>query len=150
MEPKHLFKISVVIHVPPSHVWKVMSEVEKWPVWTPSVRKIRRLDKGEFAVGSRAVVYQPKLPPALWRVTELNAERDFTWVSSVPGVHIIAHHSIEPVPEGSIVMLSVQYKGLLAPVLSRLTAGITSQYLEFEAGGLKNECERTYPAWRPA
>ena len=66
------FRIAVDINAPPDRVWAVMRDIESWPEWTPTVKKIRRLDKGSLAVGSRALIWQPKLLPAKWRVTELD------------------------------------------------------------------------------
>ena len=144
MNTKYFFGIGVTITVPPNHVWAIMSDVEHWHLWTPSVRRIRRLDKGLLRVGSKALVFQPKLPPALWRVTAIEHERSFTWVSRGPGVSVTGYHGIDPIPEGSKVTLSIRYSGLLAPILSRLTAKLTDQYLGLEAAGLKKLSENTY------
>jgi hypothetical protein len=145
MDMKHFFSVSVEIAAPPGHVWSVMAEVERWNLWTPSVTKIKRLNKGPFAVGSRLLIHQPKFPPALWRVTALEPDRGFTSVSYAPGMLVTAHHFIEPLPSGgSRVTLSIQYTGLFASIFSRLTARITERYLGFEATGLKKQCETTY------
>ena len=69
------FRITVDINVPADHVWAVIRDVESWPEWTPTVKKIRWLDKGSLAVGSGALIWQPKLLPAKWRVTELDDSR---------------------------------------------------------------------------
>lgn len=144
MDKKHFYSISVRIATPPDHVMAIMSDIEHWHTWTPSVKKIKRLDNGPFKVGSKAVIYQPKLPPALWRVTALEPRRSFTWVSSAPGITVTAHHYIEPIPEGSLVTLSIKYDGFLAPILSLLTAKLNDRYLGFEATGLKKQCEKTF------
>jgi len=51
------FSISVDVDTAPARVWEVMSDVERWHEWTPSVRSIR-LDHGPFAIGSRVVIRQ--------------------------------------------------------------------------------------------
>jgi hypothetical protein len=119
-----------------------MGDVERWNLWTPSIRRIKRLDRGEFAVGSRALVFQPKLPPALWRVTVLAADRGFTWVSTGPGIRVTGLHQIEPAGTGSSVTLAITYEGMLAGLTARLLGSITEKYLGWEAAGLKKWCER--------
>ena len=144
MDTKQLFSTSIEIAAPAGHIWKIMADVEQWHLWTPSVRKIRRLGKGPFAVGSKLVIHQPKFPPALWRVTALEPGRGFTSVSYGPGIVVTARHIIDPQSEGSRVTLSITYSGLFAPIFSRLTAKITERYLGFEAAGLKKRSEETH------
>ena len=46
-----------------------------------------------LAVGSGALIRQPKFPPAWWKVTDLQADREFTWVSVAPGLRVVARHA---------------------------------------------------------
>jgi carbon monoxide dehydrogenase subunit G len=131
------FSIIVDIAAPPERVWAVMADVERWPEWTPTVRGIRRWDRGPLAVGSRALVRQPRLPPALWRVSELREGRSFTWVSGGPGVCVVAEHSVEPLANGARARLSVRFTGWLGPLLARLTHRLNERYLALEAEGLR-------------
>lgn len=141
VDPSRLFDITVDIAAPPERVWQVMTDVELWPEWTESVEKVKRLDNGPFRVGSRARIKQPKFLPAVWEVTELTAQRSFTWISRSPGVVASAKHRIEPTARGSKVNLSVAYGGLLGGLVAKLLGGITDRYLMYEAAGLKQRSE---------
>lgn len=79
------FSISVDINASPQRVWSVMSDIERWHEWTASVTSIRRMDSGALDVGSRAMIRQPKLPPARWQVTALEPGKGFMWISEEQG-----------------------------------------------------------------
>lgn len=135
------FSITVDIQASPDRVWAVMRDVERWPEWTPTVTSIQRLDRGPLAVGSRARIRQPKLPRAEWQVTELEERRSFTWMSYGPGVRVTARHWVEAIGGGSRATLSIQYEGLLGPLVARLIRGLNERYLALEARGLKKRSE---------
>lgn len=142
---KKTFSISIDIDAPPERVWSIMSDVERWHEWTASVRSIRRTDAGALAVGSGAWVRQPKLPPAFWRVTAIAPNKEFTWVSKGPGTMVTARHGVEPTPRGSRAFLSIQYDGLLSPLLVWMVGDLNDRYLTMEATGLKRRSESQEP-----
>ena len=72
--------VPIDIDAPPERVWSIMSDVQRWPEWTPTVNHVERIDGGKLAVGKRAKIFQPKLRPAIWRVTELREEHGSIWV----------------------------------------------------------------------
>ena len=119
-----------------------MSDVESWPLWTASVKKIKRLDDGPLRIGSKMKIYQPKLPPALWRVTALEDAHSFKGITSGPGISVTAHHHIEETDGGSKVTLSIEFHGLFGPLIARLTSKLNEHYLHLEAEGLKKRAER--------
>ena len=147
MASEEHFSISIDISTPVHRVFEVMADTDRWHEWTPSVTSITRLDSGEFKVGSRAVIRQPKFPPALWKVTAID-KRSFTWENRAPGIRVIAHHSTEPTPTGARATLSLRYEGLFAKMLAWMTRGITQRYLEMEATGLKARSENPYFNYR--
>ena len=125
----------------PERVWAVMSDVERWHEWTDSVTSAEKLDPGPLAVGMRVRVRQPKLPPALWKVSELESGRSFTWVSTAPGILVTAKHSVTRVGQGSQASLSIHYGGLLGGGLARVTHSFNERYIAMEAAGLKHRSE---------
>jgi uncharacterized membrane protein len=147
MVSEERFSISVDINAPVDRVFEVMADTDRWHEWTPSVTSIKRLDDGAFKVGSRAVVRQPKFPPALWKVTAIDTrgtQPSFTWENRAPGIRVIAHHAAEPIPTGTRATLSLRYEGFLARWLARLTRNITNRYLAMEAFGLKARAENPF------
>ena len=138
---KGRFQISVAIQAPPEKVWAVTVDVEHWNEWTPSVTNIQLLKPGPLTAGSRALIRQPKLPPAIWQVTGIDAGKEFTWVTRSPGIRITGRHSVEAAGGGSRATLSLEFAGLLGPLMARLTRGLNRRYLTLEAEGLKQRSE---------
>jgi carbon monoxide dehydrogenase subunit G len=134
------FAISVEIAAPPDRVWAVLSDIEKWPEWTPSITSIERLDGGPLRVGVRARIRQPKLAPALWTVSAAD-NRSFTWVTRAPGITVTASHVVEAVGTGSRVTLALKFAGLFGGLIGRLTRRLNERYLGYEAAGLKRRSE---------
>ena len=132
---------TIRINAPSSRIWPIMSGVEQWHTWTPSIRSVKRLDGGPFGVGSRVMVLQPKLPPAFWKVTEFVPDHHFIWVSANPGLRVTAVHRIDPAGTGNNVTLAVHYEGLFADLAVKLMGKITEKYVGWEAEGLKKASE---------
>ena len=129
------------IDAPADRVFAIMADVERWPEWTASITSVQRLEPGPLRPGARARIRQPKLPPALWTVTELADGRRFTWQSVAPGLRVVAHHVAEPVATGTRATLTVEFHGLLGGLWRALSGGITQRYIELEAAGLKARAE---------
>lgn len=115
------FSISVDVPAPPALVWSVMTDVARWPEWTPGVSRLVPLASGPLRVGSRVRIRQPKLPPAWWRVTELKPGAEFTWVNTAPGLKVTARHAVETITAGSRIALSLRYEGLFGQWLASWT-----------------------------
>jgi uncharacterized membrane protein len=136
------FELVVEILAPPERVWVVLLDVERWPEWTPTVTSAKVIDAGPMTVGSRAKLVQPKLAPAVWRVTELDERRGlFVWATSRPGITVTASHLLERSPNGSKVTHELRYSGLLGPPMALLLTKLSREYLAAEAQGLKRRCE---------
>ena len=132
---------TVTIAAPPKRVWAVVVDVERWPERIPTVDAVERLDAGPLAVGARTRLRQPRLPEAVWTVTELTAGSSYTWESSSPGVTISATHIVEPHPDGSRLTLVLTVSGLMSGIGWLMTRSLTRQYVEAEAASIKSAAE---------
>jgi uncharacterized protein YndB with AHSA1/START domain len=135
------FSITTDIAAPAERAWQVMSDIDRWNEWTPGVTSVTRLGGAPFAVGTRVLVRQPKLPPAFWTITEIVPGKSFTWASVAPGLRAVGHHAVEPTPSGSRATLSLDLQGLLGGLWGRISKGITERYIGYEARGLKARSE---------
>jgi uncharacterized membrane protein len=133
--------VSVTIDAPPEKVYAILCDVERWPEWTSTMTSVQRTERGPFALGSSAHVRQPRLRPAVWQVTALEDQRNFTWTTSSLGLRMTAGHLIEPQGTGSCVVLSFELSGFMAPVVSRLYGGLIERYITTESQGLKKRSE---------
>lgn len=137
-----MFETSVEIAADPEDVWAVLVDVERWPEWTASMSEVKLLDSTALDVGARVRIKQPKLPAAVWVVTDLEPRRSFTWKAAVPGVTTFGDHQLSPQAHGRVtVTLGIRRAGPLAPVVNRVFGRLTREYVQMEADGLKRRCE---------
>jgi len=131
-----LFETTRHIDAPTEPVWDVLFDVARWPEWTPTVDSVERLDDGPFQVSSRANVRQPKLPLALWEVTDVVDGRSFTWQAKGLGITTIARHEVTPDANGATVTLSIEQTGPMGAVAAMVWRRLTQRYIELEAESL--------------
>ena len=132
---------TVTIAAPADRVWSVVVDVERWPARIPTVDAVERLDSGPLVVGSRTRLQQPRLPTAVWTVTELVDGSSYTWTSTSPGVTVTASHLVEPQPDGSRLTLAVTVSGPLAGIGWLASRSLTKRYVETEAASIKKAAE---------
>jgi uncharacterized membrane protein len=139
------FQTTVEISAPAARVWDVLADVTTWPSWTSSVTSAE-LSSGELlGLGAEVRVRQPRLAPAVWRVTRFEAGRSFQWTSSSGGVTSVADHVLTDLNGMTHVLLTVDQSGLLAPLIGLAFGGLTRRYMRTEAEGLKRRSEQAGP-----
>ena len=140
------FSITIDIDAPAERVWAVMSDIDHWHEWTPSVTSVKRLGGGAFAVGTRVTIRQPGFPPAVWKLTAIEPEQSFTWVSTAPGLRVVARLSVQALKGGTRATLLLDLQGVVGGLFGRLTRNLNEKYLGYEANGLKARSEN--PSYR--
>jgi uncharacterized membrane protein len=137
-------KVENLIHinVPSELVWAVTVDVERWPEWTPTVKSIKRIDRGPFREGSNATIKQPGLPEAQWVVTAFEQGKSFSWEARVRGIRMIGTHEVTAIPNGTQSVLRVQAFGVVACFMWPFIRNTIERSLQQENEGLKRRCER--------
>lgn len=126
----------------PDRLWSLASDIERWGDRLPTVDSVRPLGPGSDGVGSRFEVRQPGLPKAVWRVTDWQQGRSFTWVSTSPGIRSTAVHTVHHDGDGSRLDLSLEWSGPLARVLELLIGRKARGMVETEAETFARLAER--------
>lgn len=142
-EERPRYRTTIDINAAPEAVWSVLADVERWPSWTASMNRVTRLGSGAFGMGSAVRIKQPRLPAAVWRVTAFECGTSFTWATRSPGLETVGRHTLVPRAGGGVtVILEAWQSGALARLAGLLISGLGRRYVEREAAGLKQRCER--------
>lgn len=132
----------VEIDAPAPTVWAVVADVESWPEWTPTMREVTLRGGGPLGPGAVADIRQPRLPRAVWTVTEYEAGVRFAWAAGGPGMRTVGDHRVEPLDPGRCrVTLSVTTTGPLARPFWLVLGRLTERYVATEAASLKADVE---------
>lgn len=132
----------VVIKASPTAIWEVLTDVERWPMWTPTVLSVEPVTRDGFKVGAKYRVTQPKIKPAIYEVTERIPHEAFTWVQKATGATLIAEHRLTAFDgSGTEVELAFATKGLLGALAGSMYSKLIAEYVKTEAKSLKQHCE---------
>lgn len=118
-----------------------MADLENWPAWAPTFRKVQRL-KGDPGVGAVYYVRQPRLPPSKMTITRWQPGHGFAWISRSALLTTRADHAIAP--EGTDecrIRLMLAFEGLMAPVIAPMLRKMATTYVRSEAENLKRFAE---------
>jgi uncharacterized membrane protein len=139
-------RVTATVGAPPAAVYRLFIDVERWPELTPSTRSVRRLDSGPIRVGSEAIVRQPRLPPARWRVTEMEPDRSFVWETRGGGVTTVGEHRVEPDGPGSTITITLRTDGPLAGVIDLLMGRLARRHVDLELEGFRAAADTGAPS----
>ncbi|WP_436533633.1 SRPBCC family protein [Actinoplanes sp. HUAS TT8] len=129
------YEVTVPIDAPIELIWRLTVHVEDWPAFLPTVRRLDRLETGEIRVGSTARLKQPGQASAVWTVTRLEPQREFTWETRRPGLRLTGRHLLETDGGGTRMTLVLEVDGPLSGVASALIGGMMRASLRREADG---------------
>jgi uncharacterized membrane protein len=112
---------TITIDAPVERVWALTVDLDQLPAITPTVSGVERLDDGPVAVGSRARLRQPGLPPRMWTVEVVDEPHRFAWATRLFGVRMVGVHELTPLDgDRCQLTLRVLFEGRGSGLLVRL------------------------------
>ena len=135
------FEHSTEIAASAATVWRLTTDVERWPALFPTVTSVQRETPGELAIGSTAMIKQPGQRATRWTVTAIEPDRRFEWEASVYGVRTVARHLIEPTATGATNTLVLELSGRGAGLMGRLVGRKLRKVLGAENDGFRRAAE---------
>ena len=115
------FKASADINVTAEKAWALVKNVEEWPKWIPSLKKIEKVTDGPLGVGSRVLVVARSLITVnlLMTITEFVPGRSVIMEGKVLGVKMKRYYKMEPVNGRARLTAGGEVSGLLAFLVRR-------------------------------
>ena len=116
------FSASVEINATPERAWALLNNVEEWPKWIPSLKKIEKVTEGPLGVGSQVLVVARSLITVnlLMTITEFVAGRRVVMEGKVLGVKMTRYYEMEPVGQDRAKLTAGgEVSGLLAFLVRR-------------------------------
>jgi len=128
---------SLTIAAPVHRVWDLTIDIARWPTLTPTILSVERLDDGVLRVGSSARVAQPRMPVAVWTVTELEPLSRFVWEARILGSRFVGGHHLTSTADGTRNNLTLDVTGSSAGLLSLVAGSAMRQAIATENEGFR-------------
>lgn len=115
------FSASVEINSTPEKAWPLINNIEEWPKWIPSLKKIEKVTEGPLGAGSRVLVVARSLITVnlLMTITEFVPGRSVVMEGKVLGVRMKRYYEMEPVNGRAKLTAGGEVSGLLSFLVRR-------------------------------
>jgi len=125
---------------PPATVWRVWSDVNRWPEWNPDMKE-SRLD-GPLKLGATGMINTKSGGKHDVVVTHFQDGRSFELESTaLPGTKMAIRATIAPSGAGTRISQGFEPRGLLAPLLGPMMSGQILKTFKAVLDGLKRKVE---------
>ncbi|MEO0558332.1 MAG: SRPBCC family protein [Bacteroidota bacterium] len=112
------FAHTVRVQAPPDSVWRLWTEVERWPDWDSELEHASL--KGPFEQGARGRLVPVEGQSSSFRITELDVGRSYTFETKLPLSVLRIERSWVHVDSASVdITHAVSFHGVLGGVFAR-------------------------------
>ncbi len=131
---------SLETKAPTDRVWRVWSDVNRWPEWNPDMKE-SRLD-GPLKLGATGMINTRSGGKHDVVVTHYQEGRSFELESTaMPGTKMAIRATIAPSGSGTTITQGFEPRGLLAPVVGPMMGGMILKTFNSVLNGLKQKVE---------
>jgi carbon monoxide dehydrogenase subunit G len=116
------FSASVEINATPEKAWAVAKNIEEWPRWIPSLKKMEKVSGEPLGKGSQVLVVAKSLITVnlLMTITEFVPGRRVVMEGKVLGVKMTRYYTLEPVGQDKAKLTAGgEVSGLLSFLVRR-------------------------------
>ena len=125
---------------PPATVWRIWSDVNRWPEWNPDMKE-SRLD-GPLKLGATGMINTKSGGKHDVVVTHFQDGRSFELESTaLPGTKMAIRATIAPSGAGTRISQGFKPRGLLAPLVGPMMSGQILKTFNAVLDGLKRKVE---------
>ncbi len=125
---------------PPATVWRVWSDVNRWPEWNPDMKE-SRLD-GPLKLGATGMINTKSGGKHDDVVTHFQDGRSFELESTaLPGTKMAIRATVAPSGAGTRISQGFEPRGLLAPLVGPMMSGQILKTFNAVLDGLKRKVE---------
>ena len=131
---------SLETKAPADRVWRVWSDVNRWPEWNPDMKE-SRLD-GPLKLGATGMINTRSGGKHDVVVTQYQEGRSFELESTaMPGTKMAIRATIAASGSGTTITQGFEPRGLLAPLVGPMMGGMILKTFNSVLNGLKQKVE---------
>ena len=138
---KMKFSSTVEVDAPPEKVWALVNDLEEWPQWIPSIKKIEKLSEGALGIGSqiRVTAKSAITVKLLMTITEFVPGQHAVMRGKVLGTDLIRYYTFEPVDQRTRLTAGGEVSGLLAFLVRRGGQALSEEIVQAAKRKIKGE-----------
>jgi len=124
----------------PAKVWRIWSDVDRWPDWNPDMKQ-SRLD-GPLRLGTTGMIDTKSGGKHDVVITHYEDGKSFELESTaLPGTKMAIRATVTPTEAGTRITQGFEPRGLLAPVVGPMMSGTILKTFNSVLDGLKRKVE---------
>lgn len=124
----------------PAKVWRIWSDVDRWPDWNPDMNQ-SRLD-GPLRLGTTGMIDTKSGGKHDVVITHYEDGKSFELESTaLPGTKMAIRATVTPTEAGTRITQGFEPRGLLAPVVGPMMSGTILKTFNSVLDGLKRKVE---------